>query len=439
MLSVIVYSILTLYCSIAYYTNKYVSFLVSLFFILSSFWGLLKPEPVYVYDWMFLITILCTIIEVYKNRKLTISLNDNIGILVFVLVCYAIIAGLLTPFRGVESFAHALMVVRFDIFYFLYFDFKKIPYEDFQKSFKILLKISLINGFIYYLQFFGIYLLFNADDSNLIDGGFSRFSNIPLLTLPIFFYYFVNKDNIKYKYLLLIFWGITIIASQSRGLILGVACSIALYFIQKRAFISKKIIITLSIMLVLGSSVLAYRFSSEGSTGNGLSAEIETIYDFYKTEEYKKLDNSIISTEGTFVFRAVLILERLDYLIEKPLSLLFGAGVYHERYNGASLPFVFGSKTDYGRSKVDTSDIALLSHVFRYGLLYLFLFILFWKSIYKKLKENDEMLSHLVLLFLICISVNAITSDVFHNPQSMVTFLFFLIMCLKSTENLVES
>lgn len=422
----IIYFFLALLAAISYLRNKNKSFLILLFTILSNCWGILPTGHIKTYDWILVVTCLSLIIGFCKSKVFFRIKNDPLGKMVLFLLNYVFISAVLTAIRGVESLGSALLVLRFDLFYLLYFVFRRIPLKDLKLSVRPLIILSLINGLVYYLQYCGIFIMANSDVVSDLDE--NRYTNIPILTLAIFFFFFLLKRKGKEKILALMFFGGIIIGSQNRAMILAVAFAVVVYLIlnYKKGFIEKKTIITLVVVGILSSGVLAYRFSQEGSTGKGLKSEIELAYSIYQTGSYKLYDNQMMNSEGTFAFRLAMIFERVDYLVKRPFSLLIGAGCYNEKsLSTKRLPFILGSRGEDGIQKVDTTDVALLSHFFRYGLLYV---TIYWIFILKTIKisyKNNSIESQVYFLLLLCYIAWAICGDVFHTAQN-----FMLPLCL---------
>lgn len=417
---------LALLSVIAYSKKRYKYFLVFLFSVLSKVWGICPSGNIKSYDLILVITILTSLIGYLRNRQFFSVKNDPLGKMIIILLSYVIIAAILSPLRGVESLPYALMVARFDFFYLLYFVFRQIPIKRFEESVRPIIFLSIINGVIYYLQYCGIFVLAQSDTASSL--GDSRFNNIPIFTLEIFFLFFLVKGKTWKKMFSLIFFGGMIVGSQNRTMIFGVVLAIIIYLIlnYRKGLIEKKTIIIVLALCCMASSFVAYRFSQKGSAGGGLASEIEMGYAMYSTGSYRLYDNHMIDTEGTLAFRFALILERVDYLSKRPISLIFGAGGYHEKSTSTKkLPFVFGSLDGDAVQKVDTTDVALLSRFFRYGLLFVFLYLVFIIKSLKICNNNDLLESQVYMLMMICYFGWAICGDVFYQAS-----IFMPVLCM---------
>lgn len=84
-----------------------------------------------------------------------------------------------------------------DLFYLYYFVFRNVPAKSLKASFKFLFIMTTIAGIFYILQFVGVYgILQKSDlmaDSNRYVDGISRYTNTPILTIPILLYLFYEK------------------------------------------------------------------------------------------------------------------------------------------------------------------------------------------------------------------------------------------------------
>jgi len=89
------------------------------------------------------------------------------------------------------------------------------------------------------------------------------------------------------------------------------------------------------------------------------------------------------------------------------------------------LPFVFGSLDGDAVQKVDTTDVALLSRFFRYGLLFVFLYLVFIIKSLKICNNNDLLESQVYMLMMICYFGWAICGDVFYQAS-----IFMPVLCM---------
>lgn len=416
---------LIIVCITCYYYNirKYTEFIVSSFAICSNVFGILpNPDPLKVTDFFTLIIFFCFVRDGFKIR------NDKIGRILLIIFLYELIIGCISIATGTESLTYSIMVLRFEIYYFIYFIFKRIPYKFIEKSFRILYILTIITGIFYYLQFVGItgILQINTDiDSEAI---YNRINNKPLLASIMFFYTVFSKRKIKYRWIMALFFCGMIILSQNRGEIIATIFSvlIAIVFFGYSNLI-KKLIVPGLLFSILFVPVIAYRFSSQGSVGIGATSEIFTSMDILANNTAMNFGsrNDVIYNEGTAVYRALVAKERIDYLSQSTYYTLLGTGTIHEySKNGRKLNFYYGNINRGEVTNIDTTDIAFLSHVFRYGLIYLFLYFIFIYFSFKHLWENKKNEFALCcLLVLICKIIQIPSGDYFSGINNM--FLCF--------------
>lgn len=425
----LVYMCTVFYGALGFLRRKYVRFYISLFSLISSFWGYCGNGRIQIYDYLLLLTVFSIIIEYRRNKRIFNVKHDSVGKGVLFVVGYIIIANLISPFRDGGTFSDAIIMARFDLYYLIYFVFRSIPKHYLEEAFPRLIKYSCISCVAFFLQFVGISLVGSASENQ---GEYMRFGHIPILTIPILIYAYI-QGRFRYKnFMYLILFGSVLLLSQNRGSILGVVAAILYYTITNYRSVSKPIIVSVIVMGLAFSSLLAYRFSDEGSTGAGFNEETKLVQSiFLNRKEYRKYDNTSIDKDGTFVFRSAMVMERMDYLSTNYVNLLFGLGSYHELSPQAkSLPFVLGAYKAGGIvQKVDTTDVAFLSHVFRYGLCFLFIYILFLVRAFARLKENKSYLAKVAFLVLLSYCVTSVSAELFFNVSSFPIILSILAYC----------
>ena len=427
-----IYFAITLLACYYYNSRQYVKFIIASFAICSDGFGILSPpDPLKTVD-------LFSVIILYGFVRGTLSINckgDRIGKILLWLLLYEFIIGAATILTRHETPVYSVMVLRFEIYYFIYFLFKKIPNTAIEKAFKYLYIITVVTGLLYYLQFVGVVGILQISSVENVSSYtfYDRVQNKPLLTSIMLFYSLFYKGKLKYRWLSVFFFLGMIVLSQNRSEIIAVLASIGIAFIvvnDRKLWNKYVVLIVVSILTFM--PIMSYRFSSEGSVGTGAFTEMQSSFDIIsrnKTEGYGS-GNDVINTEGTLVYRMLVLKERLDYLSESFLRTIFGIGTVHEYSpSGRSLAFFYGN-IDTNKDVVyyiDTTDIAFLSHVIRYGLVYLGLFVYFVCLASVMLKKcKDEIFSLCALLLLISYLLRCFTGDFFTGVDNM--FFLFLIL-----------
>lgn len=411
-----------------FYVRKYSEFIVLFFAVLSENWGLLPASKIILnYDHVNLMAVGTLLIASFRNKYLFSTKKDIVGRLILILVGYFFLVCILSPLRGVESLYYSMMVFRFDLFYLLYFVFKEIPPEGFRNSIPQLLKWTIFSGILYFLQFVGISLYQTIES---FGSEYSRFANIPMLAKFMFFYLFLTRSRMKCQLLWVSFFFAMIVLSQNRGMLMGVAACIVILILFKRRIVQAKVVFVTVVVTAMLSGVIMYRLSDKGSTGGGIKEEIENVKYLVKHNDYSSYDSNSVYTEGTLFFRVAMILERVDYLAQNPVDLILGAGAYHERSESVKrLPFALKSNAGEYRAKVETDDVALLSHFFRCGLLYILIYLFFLYKAFRFAWKNENLWSQVCAVMLFSFIVNAISGEVFFRSRTFAIVLLLLAYC----------
>lgn len=358
-------------------------------FFLTDFFSLAFFEQVAVKAYDFCL-IFCTVAMAYENLKIphyfTLK-NDPIAKTVVLLEIYFFVSFLITGLIGAESWTYAMKAYRYYLFFLLYFLFRNIAVEDYIRSFKLLAYISFALGILFCLQFSGIGLLKKGIDMPAYGASsiYQRLRNIPATTafMIVSALFLAKRDG--YILFTLLFWGGIVVFSQHRGVMLSLllALPLGLYLkgFGKRIWGLSTAIFS---VFLLFSPVILYRFSPRG----GQTSLFEDIRNGLSVKGLKKN-----ATKGTFSFRTAFVLERWNYMTEKPERLLCGVGTMHEDSpaSGKKFHFKLGviKKKTNRRQRIDTNDIAFISFFIRYGLvgtgiMFYLLFLLFLRYIHGK-------------------------------------------------------
>jgi len=181
---------------------------------------------------------------------------------------------------------------------------------------------------------------------------------------------------------------------------------------------------------VMSSQILLYRFSHGG---NSVVEDINKAFKLGSYEEY------LASGKGTFSFRIALALERLEYLSAERSRFLFGIGTIHEDTKSNKLRFKLGSYKAGSeapiKQMIDTDDIAFVTHLVRYGFLYMILFSIFLCNVllrfYKKRRFSAAFLG---LLLITQIMLGCLGTDQFSTFQQMALLLILIALFANKKE-----
>lgn len=423
----VLYFILLIYGIYTFSTKKYIPFIIVTFIIISNCLGILPaPLPFKTGDIFILLLLYCL-----TNSKGIFNNVDKIGRYILYLLIYILINGIITIISGSEDVGYSIMVMRFEVYLLSYYIFRRIPLICIKKSLRILMWLTVISACLYYLQFLGINLLSASTNDTISIHNYSRLNNIPLLTDFMIFYLFLCTDKIRCKWILLLLLLGTVILSQNRGEILSIIICLIFYTIYNRNFKRTiKLTVISIIILLIFAPLLTYRFSSEGSKGEGIIAEAKIAYGIYFNNVNISYITArdLINSEGTGVFRAMLVKERMDYLFDSIISTIFGIGTIHEMSeNGKKIGFNLGQEWDDGTIKqIDTSDVAFLSHILRYGFVYFIIFIYILILALKYSKKSNDFIIQCLFLLIISKLIQSINGDYFSGINQM--FIVLLIL-----------
>jgi hypothetical protein len=417
-----------------YGKGKYSAFIIILFFILFSGFGFLTDILTTAADISIAMCLSCAMLLRIKDPSTFSIKNDPIAKLIVIILVYQTIVMLKTIATGAESLLYSIKVWRFDLMYLCYFAFRRIPISETKKAFKVFLPITGIAGFFYLMQFAGVTGILNMDMTKALDSGddIARLVNAPGLSVAMLIYVIYTNEKIKFRALWLIFLAALVILPMVRGVILSLVASILIYHVTTGDFKRfKRIILWAGLIAILFLPILTYRFWSDKRTNdNAIFNDIGYGLSVFS----KSLDGDlplVMTTEGTFAFRVALALERLMYQVDNN-GLLFGYGTIHEDSPNNHFDFSFRSrKTVNGNlvyQQIDTGDIALVSHIFRYGLVYLALYVCFLvmslKALHRNASKNPMFEVGFVLLLSMIIAMPGV--DMF-TPFAFIAMALLLI------------
>jgi len=399
-----------------YANNKQANAIVVLFFFLTNFFQLkflVDATSVKSYDFYLIYLAGLLLAENKRTNALFSTKDDKIAKIVLWLELWFFLVFIGTILLGVEDFLFAIKVYRLQLFFFSYFIFRKISYHVYVNTAEKIGIIALILGGLFLLQIFGVEMLSGNSDEDLYNGDIKRYRNIPFLTILFLIYAFVADIKSKQRYLLIIFWGAILVLSQHRGMMMALGMSFFVIIIYRRK-VDKifKVVVPLALVGIMLAPVLAYRFSDNAQG-------ISIMEDMEKGFTIEDVDNT--ESEGSFMFRMILILERIEYMIDHPNKLLCGNGTIHEDSKKAQREFDFrigtwkadASGKGIVKSQIDTNDVALISMFMRYGLVFIVLFVVLCVNLFKVYNSNHNELSLISSIFLMYCILRILSGDEF--------------------------
>lgn len=424
MIVAILYLIITLCLFNFYQKHEYKRFVCLYSVMMTSGYAFLPAPSVKITDFMLILFIGIYIHEKIHNNNLLSVKNDKFAMFTLLLISYYFFIFLKTFLLGDEPFSNCFKVFRTDLWLLQYFIFKRIPYSEIKKSYRFIFILTTIAGLFYFLQFIGITGILNfSDESTASIDGFSRRNNAPTFTLAILSYLIFLKIKMRFKILWIAIYFSMFILPMVRGAYIAFGITILLYFMINRD-IKKifKIAIYCFCAMLFFYPILEARFTNKNgeiSTSEDIKMALNT-----KSQEYSS------NKGGSFYYRISLLRERIDYLVDNN-KLLMGVGTIHEASSQNTFPLYVGKSIYDNRSAlIDTNDISFVTRFFRYGLIYLLLFLLYLIYGFKVLLKNKNFeAGKLGFILLGVITFQCLGSDGFSMQQIMLKPIILIACC----------
>lgn len=411
-------------------TKKYVPFLLVATFIVFNGFGLLGPSTertnLDAYTFM---SFAILGIQVLGNsiRKNKCEEKKKVGGAIILLLVYISLRTLISVLIGEETALYSLKVVRTDFFWLSFFLFMQIDNVSMQKYLQKLYIIFSVVGVIYVISFLS--WIRTTGDEEMINLNAIITMSAPLLLLMLF-----EESTKKYKLLYIVLFSVFLLASFSRGVLLAFGVAIGYYYI----IIQKKKHALLSLFLILPLFYLLFSIVDRNKASN-----VSNMSTMEEIQYASSLDSYQDFQFGSFGLRIAMIWERADYLIEQPGELWWGIGSIHEDSPNNKFSFMVGSyKTiDNNRSRqmIDTDDVAILSHWFRYGTIWLILFVYFLVVSFKECKKHRKRPYVIVAELTLIIACIASFSNDFFSELHFMFLPLLLLSRIYAPEANVES
>lgn len=355
-------------------------------------------------------------IQKYVQKSIVLYDEDNrIARAVILILIYLLIRTFASVMLSEETLVYSFKVFRAELFILSYFVFIQIGNADFKKYFSYLLKIICVIGGVYLFSFL---LWMSSGQSS------EMFNHTAMLALsaPLLFYVFFDGYDERHRILCIVIYSIFLLSTFSRGLLLatGVAFGYFIFRIRKLNKAILPIIVLLPFFYFLFSIV--DRSKSENVSELSTAEEISNALTLDSFDEFEF---------GSFGLRFAMVWERIDYAMDKPKVIIFGIGSIHEDSPNNHLDFMVGShkQQDGIRSMqmIDSNDVAILSHWFRYGIVWLALFVYFLKVCFSEMKKRREtpfVITATLTLIVICVA--GFSNDYFSELPMMFVPLLLL-------------
>lgn len=428
------YIVLMLVAFGGYANKKYVLFLVCMLGLVSRFFMLDTTEDVIATIKgsdlaLFLMFVLLPI--AYKRAKYLFSVHgDSLARWTYIFLAFYVLELFVTVFLGHENFFNSLKVIRSAFFMCGFFILRIIPLDYYKRFLKIALWITLIQTALYFLQFVGVSIL--SGERDIPEDADYYKTNIPTLAL-LFICLLWNFEYLKKKrFILIAVLFAVVLASFVRGTIIAVLFGLFYY----TAFISKGRKRFFMMILLLITIPLALRFINKkaeisGSSQRGLE-EIELVINQRNHPE------TISSEDGTLAFRIAMLFERADWLKNNPKYLLTGVGTMHEDSPKTLQMFDFslGTRNEerfYGRTIIESGDIAWVPIVLRYGIIGVFIHLMMFFLLFHVTRKRKDLLV-MFSVYAIIAFMRTLDGAYFELPS--LVFIHMLLFVIVSRSNL---
>lgn len=362
----VIYAIVTLLSIILFIDKKYLPFLLCYtalmtnLFMLDTIGSSIKGS-----DLCFCVNAVLLPVALLRRRKENTK-NKLIDRFVKLFLYFTLFEFLYTIYLGADGLFNAFKVLRTPLMLLAFYSFSIIPIEVYKRFLKIMLWITLFQGVLFLLQFLGIKFLAGRYDEDIFSFSFAL--NIPTF---LFFYIFYSLDaeyTKKVRYLLFLFFIAILLLTFVRGWILSVLLGMVLYVVMVRGLKKSKFF---TIALLFTVPIMFSVVEAKSTDKDSQHSSVNEISNLFSGRE-SIIDNAMEG--GTLMFRAAMLIERIDYLVQNPKYLLFGVGAIHEDspncYN--RFDFKIGTNNEdkyYGRCLIDSGDITWVPIVLRYGII----------------------------------------------------------------------
>ncbi|ADE81343.1 hypothetical protein SAMN02745192_0655 [Xylanibacter ruminicola] len=398
----VLYIILVAIAFLSFCSRKYIVFLICYLGLMTKLF-LLDTSEVITFrgeDICVFLNFALLPIAIFRNNKILDWNNGRIWKWVYVYIAFILLEFVLTVITGADSFLYSLKVVRVPLMMVGYFLFVSIPLKDYEKFLRILFAITIIQTFLFFLQYLGINLLADAltNESNSDILGIDVKMNIP--TFAFFFIFYALKARSlqeRSKILLFTVMMLIVFLTYARGWILSIILGLA-YYIVKLGNKKRKLILLFSLILLIPISTIF--IGKKTSEQGGVSTSGDLIGVFSNINNLSNVDEG----NGTFSFRIAMLTERVLYLAENPRYLLTGVGTMHEDSPSTLSRFRFyiGTRNDeryYGRCLIESGDITWVPIVLRYGLIGVFIHAMLFVIMIGEAKKRKDVLFVLAPLY----------------------------------------
>lgn len=420
----LIYLVLSIISVKLFTERNYKGFIISICLLIYNCFGvtplLFNTNSRNIYNCIFLILVICCISS--KNYLKKEFAGDKIGNVIKLILVYQFINVIASALYNVDSWINVIGQYRFCLSLLFYFVFLRIDVSIIVKLLHSLYRVlSIVIVLFIFLSLFGY--------TNSQTFLYLKYSIMGLAPSLCFFALFeANDSTLKYRkqYIAILFLGI--VSLLARFYLIAFLSSIVIYLL----LIQKKVKYIIPILVFVFSFPLIFSYvdklKGEQSGSIDFMSELSSIKESNDYSDY---------ATSSATLRFISVVERVEYMKERPFNLLFGVGAMKEATAQEKMSFISGTHgTLEGDDKVkvlqlDTDDVGLLSKFMRYGLFYIVLFLLFCYRAFQQCRDNINFPLMRTGLLLILFMLLAIPGcELFFYEWSL--FPFYLLIAIST-------
>jgi hypothetical protein len=303
-------------------------------------------------------------------------------------------------------------------FFFLISSFER---KNYIQVIKFIFVITIIHSLFYISQYFtGYSLTPNSDMENELGG--LRYSNVPSYIIPVLAISLFSIKNMFFKIFALIIILVTIVLAQSRGAIISVIAVLFLFLLLEKK-IQLLNLIFISVIVFFSYNIILNYFPIISERFLHLNDEINMV----DKMDYKKMED--FYQQGSFIFRYGLTYERLLYVLEEPMRIVFGVGFVPD-IDLLKPIFVLGTPSPAlptGYEQYNSVDIFFPNIITRYGIVGSILYIYFIAELFVfSFRFRELLYGKILFTYLLSLVFISLINETFYNSQYFL-ILFILI------------
>lgn len=380
------------------------------FFLLTGGFHFLSLDwcPVKYPDFAVAYLVAVSLLNIHKGNRDFFKPQIKIYKVATIIGLYFALVFIRTIIFNEEFFSFALASYRTYILVFSFWLVQELKEWEIKRLLKQIASITIVSTVLFDLQpLLDIKILQHAAM------GETRLRNIPYLAYFFMLLATVRINFRRWKSVALVLLFLTaIILTQHRAVMIAYVFCAGLHLLLTKSggrFVQYGLI-GLVFALFAGEAIIT-RFEDD----KGNSSTIEDIKAVVNLNYQSAINNEFENENGTFSFRVLLLMERVDYMLNNPQYSVFGIGTRHEDSPKTQQQFDFFLGTNNHRGgigQISSADLAWVNPLMRFGFLGIALLLY---------------LSWLITTFLYR---NRNISD-----MTMAAFLFYIFLLLTSFKN----